>query len=130
MSYPNDGPRPSNYSTNSGDPFNPQHGGYEGGPPPPGGPLPPGAAQPYQYYDGESDMGARYEGGGMGRETWGSESGWSEHAPGYPGSEASHQQGYPSRASTPTYEGSKDGHRAREPYVSITIHPSNMTVGI
>jgi len=38
----------------------------------------------------------------------------------YAGSSDYHQQGYmPSRASTPTFtEGSKDGHRPREPYVS------------
>jgi len=76
--YPNDGPpRPSNYSTNSADPFNQPQLAYDAQNP---GNLPPGAGgpgQPYQYYDNDSDIGARYEGGGMARETWGSESGWS-----------------------------------------------------
>lgn len=75
MAY-NEGPRPSNFSTTSTatDPFNPPQLAYDGAPP---GGAPPGPGQQYQYYDTESDMGARYEGGGMGRETWGSESGWS-----------------------------------------------------
>lgn len=142
MSYPHnpDGPKPSNFSTTSSatDPFNAPPMNYEGG----GG----GAAPPQgggYYYDNESDMGARYEGGGMGRETWTSESAWSgngEWEPkavwwrkgmwetdqiadqnNYPSSEASHQQGYPSRSSTPTYtEGSREGHRTHEPYVRYT----------
>jgi 1,3-beta-glucan synthase len=65
-------------------------------------------------------MGARYDGGGMGRETWASESGWSGNDQ-YAGSDYQHQQGYPSRPSTPTFtEGSKEGHRAREPYPAWT----------
>jgi 1,3-beta-glucan synthase len=81
MSYPNppEGPNPSSYSqASSTDPFNQPPLSYEGappgGPPPPGGP---GGPQYQQYYDNESDIGARYEGGGMGRETWASESAWS-----------------------------------------------------
>jgi len=66
---------------------------------------------------GEGEMTERYEGGGMGRETWASESGWSDYTgngqqpPGPP-------QGYlPSRSSTPTFtDGSAGGHRGREPY--------------
>ncbi|TXT04826.1 hypothetical protein VHUM_04094 [Vanrija humicola] len=59
----------------------------------------------------------------MGRETWVSESAGSGYVePGqYPASEHSFQQGYPSRASTPTFtEGSKEGHRPREPYPAWT----------
>ncbi|KAL1404975.1 1,3-beta-D-glucan synthase [Vanrija albida] len=89
--------------------------------PPPQGPG--GAPTNYQqYYDNNSEMDARYEGGGMGRETWVSESAGSGYEPNqYPASEHSFQQGYPSRASTPTFtEGSKEGHRPREPYPAWT----------
>ncbi|EJT52400.1 1,3-beta-glucan synthase [Trichosporon asahii var. asahii CBS 2479] len=121
MSY-QDGQKPSGYSPTSEatDPFNPPQLGYghqEGGVPHPST----GGGQYQPYYDTESDIGARYEGGGMGRETWASESAWSGNdAPNYPASDASHQQGYPSRASTPTYTESKEGHRGREPYPSWT----------
>lgn len=95
MSYPQQPPPPkhanSSYSSgSSADPFNPHslpydasnpHGQY-GGPPNPGaggaGVAPPGAAGQYApYYDNQPEMENRYEGGGMGRETWASESGWS-----------------------------------------------------
>lgn len=96
------------------DPFNQPPVGYDA---PPGGAPPPPGGQYAQYYDNDSDMGARYEGGGMSRDTWASESNWSGNGePNYPGSEQSHQQGYPSRASTPTYTESRGEHRAREPY--------------
>lgn len=86
---------PSSYSSGSSDPFNNPHqlnydpnqnyGGanpYATGPPNPGaggaGVAPPGAAGQYApYYDNNPEMENRYEGGGMGRETWASESGWS-----------------------------------------------------
>lgn len=75
--YGQDGPKASNYSqaSSANDPFNPPPPAlnYDG---PPGGPG--GAPGQYSYYnDNESDMGARYEGGGMARDTWASESGWS-----------------------------------------------------
>lgn len=85
----------SSYSSNS-DPFNNPHqlnydpnAQYAAGPNPyaTGGPnpgaggagvAPPGAAGQYApYYDNQPEMENRYEGGGMGRETWASESGWS-----------------------------------------------------
>lgn len=77
MSY-QDGQKPSGYSPTSeaNDPFNPPQLGYghqEGGVPHPAT----GGGQYQPYYDTESDIGARYEGGGMGRETWASESAWS-----------------------------------------------------
>jgi 1,3-beta-glucan synthase len=115
--YGQGGPQPSEHSqAPAGDPFNtpPPALAYDGQPGVPG----PGGQYSY-YNDNESDMGARYEGGGMARDTWASESGWSGNGDqNYPASEQSHygQQGYPSRASTPTYTESKDGHRAREPY--------------
>ncbi len=73
------------------DPFNPS-GGYATQPTPGQGTQGGG-----QYYDpsnnaggmgpgggigagGEGEMNERYEGGGMGRETWASESGWSEYS--------------------------------------------------
>ena len=87
----------SSYSSGSSDPFNNHQLGYDNqqnfgaGPNPyattPGGPnpgaggagvAPPGAAGQYApYYDNNPEMENRYEGGGMGRETWASESGWS-----------------------------------------------------
>lgn len=88
-------------------------------------------------YDTEAEMAERYAGGGVGRETYVSDAGYSQSGERllfistrtrlildvgdkYAGSSDYHQQGYmPSRASTPTFtEGSKDGHRPREPYVS------------
>lgn len=145
----------SSYSSGSSDPFNnPNHlnydpnqnygGGnpYAGGPPNPGaggaGVAPPGAAGQYApYYDNNPEMENRYEGGGMGRETWASESGWSANGEAprsfecavmltatdgqYSASDYHNQQGFlPSRSSTPTFTESKDGHRGREPYVSAT----------
>lgn len=42
------------------------------------GVAPPGGAGQYApYYDNEPEMAHRFEGGGAGRETWASESGWS-----------------------------------------------------
>jgi hypothetical protein len=88
----------SSYSSGNSDPFNNPHqlnydpnAQYSTGPNPyantPGGPnpgaggagvAPPGAAGQYApYYDNQPEMENRYEGGGMGRETWASESGWS-----------------------------------------------------
>ncbi|RXK35245.1 1,3-beta-glucan synthase component FKS1 [Tremella mesenterica] len=149
MSYPNPPPPPKqtpSYSSAS-DPFNPsnpsvQHLQYDQNPQyaqgaspyaPPGAPNPgaggAGVAPPNQagqyapFYDNEPEMGGRYEGGGMGRETWASESGWSQGQTGpepYAGSDY-HQQQYMSRSSTPTFtEGSKEGHRPREPYPAWT----------
>ncbi|BEJ14560.1 hypothetical protein CspHIS471_0403270 [Cutaneotrichosporon sp. HIS471] len=115
--YGQGGPQPSDFSQSSaGDPFNtpPPALSYDGQPGAPG----PGGQYPF-YNDNESDMGARYDGGGTARDTWASESGWSGNGDqNYPASEQSHygQHGYPSRASTPTYTESRDGHRTREPY--------------
>ena len=88
----------SSYSSGNSDPFNNPHqlnydpnANYSTGPNPyattPGGPnpgaggagvAPPGAGGQYApYYDNQPEMENRYEGGGMGRETWASESGWS-----------------------------------------------------
>lgn len=103
MSYPHPPPAPkhqaSSYSSgSSGDPFNPSNPSVQQLPytdqqyanpyAPPGAPnpgaggagvAPPGAGGQYApYYDNEPEMGGRYEGGGMGRETWASESGWSQ----------------------------------------------------
>ncbi|KAI5450042.1 1,3-beta-D-glucan synthase [Naganishia albida] len=98
----------------SQDPFAggpPQQHGYPH--PGPGGlpsaPIPPNPQQ-QPYYDPDPEMTERYEGGGMGRETWASESGVSDAYGSQQGI-----QGY-SRSSTPTYEESREGHRAREPY--------------
>lgn len=104
MSYKQPPPpkhNPSSYSSGSSDPFNNNSAnpsvqqlpydpnnpygtvpGGPAGPPNPGaggaGVAPPTAAGQYApYYDNEPEMGNRYEGGGMGRETWASESGWS-----------------------------------------------------
>lgn len=82
-------------------------------------------------------MTERYEGGGMGRETWASESGVSDACQSFGrlgvlttlnliasfaffNTDGSQQgiQGY-SRSSTPTYEESREGHRAQEPYVCL-----------
>lgn len=69
------------YDPNSAQPANPYTQGV-GGPPNPGaggagvGPATQGG-QYAPYYDNERQMDARYDGGGMGRETWASESGWS-----------------------------------------------------
>jgi 1,3-beta-glucan synthase len=165
MQYPNPPPppkhQPSVYSTtSSNDPFGAQTPYDPNAPPLPygnnpyGGPNPgaggAGVAPPMQggqyapYYDTDSEMAARYDGGGRGRETWASDSGsgygevWSRNCRGVlltgtdagnypPSSESYHggQPGYiPSRASTPTFtEGSKEGHRPREPYVSCD-HPN------
>ncbi|RSH95464.1 1,3-beta-D-glucan synthase [Saitozyma podzolica] len=145
MSYPQAPPPPkhtaSSYSSGSSDPFNPQvhQLPYDPNNPqgnayaPPGAPnpgaggagvAPPIAAGQYApYYDNEPEMGHRYEGGGMGRETWASESGWSGNdGPGNGSSDYQHQPGYmPSRASTPTFtEGSKECHRPRDPYPAWT----------
>lgn len=91
----------SSYSSGSSDPFNNHQLGYDGQPqtyaanpyatggPNPGaggaGVAPPGAGGQYApYYDNNPEMENRYEGGGMGRETWASESGWSANgAPSY-----------------------------------------------
>lgn len=73
--YGQGGPQPSDYSQPpAGDPFNtpPPALAYDGQPGAPG----PGGQYSF-YNDNESDMGARYEGGGMARDTWASESGWS-----------------------------------------------------
>lgn len=99
--YPQQQPPPpkhtnSSYSSGSSDPFNNHQLGYDnqqqnfgagpnpyaaGGPNPGAGGAgvaPPGAAGQYApYYDNNPEMENRYEGGGMGRETWASESGWS-----------------------------------------------------
>lgn len=72
---------PANYPQ---DPFNPPSQGQSqnqqyasSGP---GLPHPQSQATgPGPYYDAEPDMQERYEGGGMGRETWASESGWSDN---------------------------------------------------
>ncbi|KAL7421399.1 1,3-beta-D-glucan synthase [Cryptotrichosporon argae] len=141
MSYSQPDPpkhQASNYSSaSSQDPFNPPALPYEQGAnynpyanpnaPNPGaggaGVAPPGQAGQYApYYDNEPEMGGRYEGGGMGRETWASESGWSGNDnANFGGSSDNHgPAGYPSRASTPTYTESKDGHRPREPYPAWT----------
>ncbi|KAJ9124246.1 1,3-beta-D-glucan synthase [Naganishia vaughanmartiniae] len=77
----------------------------------PSGPIPPNPQQ-QPYYDPDPEMTERYEGGGMGRETWASESGVSDA---YGSQQGMPPQGY-SRSSTPTYDGSREGHRAREPY--------------
>lgn len=97
------------------DPFNPPQGQYA--PPPQQGGYP--AGPPGPIYDPQPEMDERYEGGGMGRETWASESGWSEQQSyGQPGGQ---QGNLPSRSSTPTFtDGSRDGHRAREPYPAWT----------
>ena len=102
MSYPHQPPPPkhaaSSYSSAStaADPFNSNpsvqqlpysdnpHNPYAQGGPNPGaggaGVAPPGQAGQYApYYDNEPEMDRRYEGGGMGRETWASESGWSQN---------------------------------------------------
>ena len=100
MSYPHQPPPPkhaaSSYSSASTDPFNSNpsvqqlpyadnpHNPYAQGGPNPGaggaGVAPPGQAGQYApYYDNEPEMDRRYEGGGMGRETWASESGWSQN---------------------------------------------------
>lgn len=79
--YGQGGPNPSNYSQTSSanDPFNPPPPAlaYDGQPGAPGTPGTPGQQYGGYYNDNESDMGARYEGGGMARDTWASESGWS-----------------------------------------------------
>jgi 1,3-beta-glucan synthase len=146
----------SSYSSGNSDPFNNPHqlnydpnANYGTGPNPyataPGGPnpgaggagvAPPGAAGQYApYYDNQPEMENRYEGGGMGRETWASESGWSGNGElnprynrfadvdfldgQYSASDYHGQQNFmPSRSSTPTFTESRDGHRGREPYVS------------
>ena len=98
MSFPHHPPppkhTPSSYSSGSSDPFNSNssvqgltyqdgpHNPYAQGAPNPGaggaGVAPPGAAGQYApYYDNDPEMDRRYEGGGMGRETWASESGYS-----------------------------------------------------
>lgn len=93
MSYPNNGPAPlkhaaSTYSTSSSDPFNPsvqqlpydQHAPYGGGGGHPIGAGPGGNAQSGQYTqygDNEREMRDRMDGGGMARETWATESGFS-----------------------------------------------------
>jgi hypothetical protein len=64
------------------DPFQQQGANYpyHNQPQGPGGlAAPPLPANPQQggYYDADPEMKERYEGGGMGRETWASESGWS-----------------------------------------------------
>jgi len=141
----------SSYSSASSDPFNPsvQQLPYGESPSNPyaahGAPNPgaggAGVAPPMsggQYapmYDTESEMAHRYDGGGVGRETYMSDAGWSQSGESahsvkdsrlildvndkYGGSsDYQHQNYMPSRASTPTFtEGSKDGHRPREPYV-------------
>ena len=95
MSYQKPPPGPKhNYSSGS-DPFNPQvqqlnydpnapanpYGAPgQGAQTPGGGPGVLPATQGGQYqpnYDNQAQMGDRWEGGGMGRETWASESGWS-----------------------------------------------------
>ena len=44
------------------------------------GVAPPGQGGQYApYYDNDPEMAGRYDGGGMGRETWASESGWSQN---------------------------------------------------
>jgi 1,3-beta-glucan synthase len=99
MSYPQHppGPKhaPSSYSSGSSDPFNASvqqlpygdqqpMGAYANpGAPNPGagngaGVAPPGQGGQYApYYDNDPEMAGRYDGGGAGRETWASESGWS-----------------------------------------------------
>ncbi|WVQ94805.1 1,3-beta-glucan synthase component FKS1 [Kwoniella sp. CBS 9459] len=144
MSYPNPPPgpkhQPSSYSSGSSDPFNGHQLNYDPNAPPvpngahgyahpnvssEGGGVgvpPPGQSGQYApYYDNEPEMGARYHGGGAGIETWASETG-SSAGDNYTGSDYHGQAGYlPSRASTPTFtEGSKDGHRPREPYPAWT----------
>ncbi|WVQ81578.1 1,3-beta-glucan synthase component FKS1 [Cryptococcus sp. DSM 104549] len=137
MSYPNPPPGPkganSFSSGSSADPFNPQTNQlpYDSTPQFPGpggngyGGTPAGAPagnQYAQYYDNEPEMGGRWEGGGMARETWASESGVSRDDGAYQSSDYHGQPGYlPSRSSTPTYEGSQaGGHRVREPYPAWT----------
>lgn len=107
--------QPNPYQKAGGQPNYPYNNQPHAGP---GGipaqPVPPNPQQG-GYYDADPEMRERYEGGGMGRETWASESGYS--------GEYSQQQAgyYPSRASTPTYtEGSTGGHRGREPYPAWT----------
>lgn len=97
MSYPHPPPPPkhqpsSTYSGSSGDPFNPnpsvQQLPYSDQPgynpyahPGPGGAgiAQQGAAGQYApYFDNEATMGERLDSGGMARETWASESGWSQ----------------------------------------------------
>ncbi|ODN83720.1 1,3-beta-glucan synthase component FKS1 [Cryptococcus amylolentus CBS 6039] len=86
------------------------------------GVAPPGQGGQYApYYDNEPEIGGRYDGGGMGRETWASESGWSQQDVNYPSSDYHGGPGYlPSRASTPTYSESREGHKPREPYPAWT----------
>ncbi|WVN91184.1 1,3-beta-glucan synthase component FKS1 [Cryptococcus depauperatus CBS 7841] len=149
MSYPNPqlgAKGTASFSSGSSDPFNhanqlPYDSNTHLPPPQPGpggafahanapnpgagngaGVAPPGQAGQYApYYDNEPEMGGRWEGGGMGRETWASESGWSQGDGNYPASDNHGGPGYnPSRASTPTYSESKDGHRPREPYPAWT----------
>lgn len=99
MSYPNPPPPPkgsASFSSSSSDPSNqtnqlpydsqfpPQHAFAHPSAPNPGaggaGVAPPGQGGQYApYYDNEPEMGGRWEGGGMGRETWASESGWSQN---------------------------------------------------
>ncbi|KIR25309.1 1,3-beta-glucan synthase component FKS1 [Cryptococcus deuterogattii 99/473] len=136
MSYPNPPPAPkgsASFSSASSDPFNqtnqlpydsnaqyaPQQAFAHPNAPNPGaggaGVAPPGQGGQYApYYDNEPEMGGRWEGGGMGRETWAK--------PNYPSSDYHGGPGYlPSRASTPTFEGSNAGHRPREPYPAWTV---------
>ncbi|WRT68817.1 1,3-beta-glucan synthase component FKS1 [Kwoniella shivajii] len=140
MSYnqPPPGPKhqPSSYSSGSSDPFNGHSLPYDNAPPlptnagayghadattnPGAGVAPPGQAGQYApYFDTEAEMRGRMEGGGRGAETWASDSGYNGY---YQSSEYHGQPGYvPSRASTPTFtEGSRDGHRPREPYPAWT----------
>ena len=94
MSYQKPPPGPKHAFSSSSDPFNPQNGQvnqlnydpnqpanpYAQGGATPGGPGTTPATQGGQYApydDSDGAMGARYHGGGMGMETWHSESGWS-----------------------------------------------------
>lgn len=149
MSYPHPPPlpkhQPSSYSSgSSGDPFNtsislnpsnpsvqqlpysdqPQFNPYASN----GAPHPGTGGQYTPFYDNEPEMVGRYEGGGAARDTWATESGsgfsQDNADPKFGGSSDYHgQQAYlPSRASTPTFtEGSKEGHRPREPYPAWTV---------
>jgi 1,3-beta-glucan synthase len=96
MAYPQQPPppkhAPSSYSSGSSDPFNPsvQQLPYGDSPyansnaPNPGaggaGVAPPIAGGQYApMYDTDAEMEHRFEGGGVGRETYMSESGWSQN---------------------------------------------------